>query len=740
MGIVANLAVRVSANAADFEKTINGLSGQASKMGAKMQSVGGSLTAGLTLPIVGLGVAATKAGIDFEKVMNQITGVLQPTTVQMDQLRTKAIEMGAQTVFSAEDAATAMLEFSKAGFDVTQTMSGIDKVLQLAAASGLSMGDAAEMSARTLAMFGLETTDLAHVNDVLAKAVNSTTLEITDLQTAFRYIGPLAQAVGMSIEQASAAIGIMRDNGVAAETAGRTLREGFDRLLNPTKAVKDVIDQLSLTLYDANGKLLPFDQVIAALEPHANNAGAMLKMFGNAAGPGMVALVSEGSAKLNELTGQLQNSGGAAQKMADAMMTGLPGAFEQMKGSIETAMISISAALAPVLIPMLQFVAQLADIVTNTLVPAFAALPGPVQTAIVVFAGLVAAIGPILAVIGTMTVGLTGLVTLFPSIATAGAVVVTLFTTTLPAAFGTAIAFLGPQGLIAIAVLALGAIWYKWGDQITEIVKKVFTAVKTWLVDKFTDIVNSVKTKIDAVTGFFKNMYQAVVGGSYVPDMIKGIQSEFVKLGSVMVGPTEAAANAVMGIFSNLTNKVTASFSNMVTNLASKMGGTLGKFLGGPLGEIAGNLLGKGIGWVGGKLKDAFGPSDAYEAREMQGEWQRSIGNTGVERIQGAYNAGTISGDLLDRVFNPRGTEDWQSAVTEVDQAMAGSGYASGSGMADGSGGGGGYGGGDISITIQQVVTSDPEDFIRRLPDAVRQNRYSIHTELTDLLVRPLLA
>ncbi len=740
MGIVANLAIRIGVNATDLEKTLASLGTQAKRLGSQMQSAGASLTAGITVPIAGIGAAAVAAGLSFEKSMNQIQGVMSPTAGQMEAIRAKAIEMGAATIFSAKDSADAMLELGKAGFTTEQALTGVKDVLQLAAASGLSMADAAELSARTMTSFGLKVTDLAHINDVMAKAVNSSTLEITDLQTAFGYIGPIASAFGMSIESATAALAIMRDSGIQADTAGRSLRQGLSRLINPVKAVQIAMEQLNITSFkDANGNLMSLSSIVGLLQERGMTAAQAMKLFGTESGPAMYALITGakgGQANLDALTLSLQNSKGAAADMANAMMTGLPGAFEQLKGSVETALIAISKAMEPVLVPVLNGLTQLANFIAQTVVPAFQALPVPVQAGAIAFAALAAAVGPLLVVAGTLAMAWGQLVLVFPAIETAvatmgtafgafvsgvGPALVTFFTvtlpgafggvttaigaalagdfaalaafftTTLPAAFGAVVAFLGPQGLIALGIIALGAIWYTWGDQITAvvqnvynaaktwlvdmwqdsifqhlaqmleaignllvalgakalegamavfnavktwlvdrltpvweaikvaaaalaapfvaaatkigtIVQQIFTAVKTWLLDKFSEIVQGIKNKIDAVTGFFNDMYKKVVGGSYVPDMIAGIQNCFGQLSTVMVGPTQTATSAVEGLFQSMTGKVTGWIDGLLNKIPG-IGGALSQVfqsmggVGGILDKILGG--GKGAGGVG---------------------------------------------------------------------------------------------------------------------------------------------
>jgi hypothetical protein len=171
---------------------------------------------------------------------------------------------------------------------------------------------------------------------------------------------------------------------------------------------------------------------------------------------------------------------------------------------------------------------------------------------------------------------------------------VTFFTTTLPAAFTAAIAFLGPQGLIALAVIALGLIWYKWGDQISAVVANVYNAVKTWLVDKFNAIVASITGKIQYVGDKFKWLYDVVVGKSYVPDLIKGIEGCFGNLDSVMVKPVETAASMVEGIFERLLSRITGKLGG------GGAAGGVGAGLGGGITGALTQLIGKGLNMIPG--------------------------------------------------------------------------------------------------------------------------------------------
>lgn len=321
-----------------------------------------------------------------------------------------------------------------------------------------------------------------------------------------------------------------------------------------------------------------------------------------------------------------------------------------------------------------------------------------------------------------VTGGFTGLATFFTA-TLPGAIgaVIPFFTTTLPAAFTAVIAFLGPQGLIALAVIALAAVWYKWGDQISAIVQQVYTAIKTWLVDKFNAIVASIKGKIDAVTGYFKGMYQAVVGGSYVPDMIEGIRGCFGQLDEFMVRPAQTAASMVESIFASLASKVGGFLGGLLSKIPG-IGGLLGKLgigngIGGLLGKAAGalglsGLFGGGSGaaagvsgvasaiggggaagggfmasmgglltnpWtigigaaIGGGLllQKLMGPSEAYKTLEARSAWEKSIGagtaNDGLAAIQQQTHGNPAMLQAYNAVYAATSRDDLNHALTRL--------------------------------------------------------------------------
>jgi TP901 family phage tail tape measure protein len=285
-----------------------------------------------------------KAGMDFEQQMARVKAVSGATETQFRSLQRQAIDLGAKTKFSAGQAAAAMYELSSAGFSVKETQKALPGVLSLAAASSIELADAAEISSNALRGFGLNADQSGHVADVMAEAVNRSSLEMQDLQYSLKYVAPVAKAAGISLEEITAAISLMADSGIKGEQAGTTMRGGLVRLIKPTKEVGEGLKALGLnssSLTGPNG-LKPLGEIVGVLRERTQNLStaqrnsALAQIFGTEALSGMLAVVSAGPTKLDRLKRAYEQSDGASKKAADTMNRTVSGAFENLKGSVET--------------------------------------------------------------------------------------------------------------------------------------------------------------------------------------------------------------------------------------------------------------------------------------------------------------------------------------------------------------------------------------------------------------------
>ena len=220
-------------------------------------------------------------------------------------------------------------------------------LLDLAAVSGGNVAAASEVAASALNAFGLEATEAGHVANVFARAAADTNAEALDMGEAMKYVAPVAKAMGLSLEETAASIGIMSDAGIKGGQAGTALRGALSRLAKPTKAMNETMDALGLSFYDAEGKMLPLADTIAMLQDKTagltqeQKNNALVTLFGQESLSGMLALIEAGPDKLNNLTGALINSDGAAKDMAKTMQNNLKGAIEELGGSFETLQITI---------------------------------------------------------------------------------------------------------------------------------------------------------------------------------------------------------------------------------------------------------------------------------------------------------------------------------------------------------------------------------------------------------------
>ncbi|CAI3519610.1 phage tail tape measure protein [Enterococcus cecorum] len=320
----------------------------------KVAAIGG------TLALAGLGKKIYDVAGGFDQQMARVNAIADEVGVSYADLRKKAIDLGAQTAFSAKEAAAGMENMASAGFNTKEIYDSMAGVLALAAVSGGDVALAAENSASALRGFGLEASQAGHVADVFAQAAAKTNAEVADMGEAMKYIAPVAHSMGISLEETAAAVGILSDSGIKGSQAGTSLRGALSRLAKPTDAMRETMDALGLSFYDSNGNMKSLaDQVgmlktaFKGLTPEQQQ-NALVTLYGQESLSGMLALISAGPDKLRELTKSFEQSGGAADKMAQQMQNNLPSKIEQMIGALESVAIRIGDKLFPIIAPQIE--------------------------------------------------------------------------------------------------------------------------------------------------------------------------------------------------------------------------------------------------------------------------------------------------------------------------------------------------------------------------------------------------
>lgn len=312
--------------------------------GIARSSVKGTLTsiASAGTALAGLGSTAIKIGADFEAGMSEVQAIARASASDMELLKEKAKEMGAETKFSATESAAAFKYMAQAGWNTEDMLNGISGVMSLAAASGEDLALTADIVTDSLTAFGLEAKDAAHFSDVLAMTANATNTDVANLGYTFKYVAPVAGALGYSIEDMSVAIGLMANSGIKAETAGTALRTTLTNLAKPTQQMTGYMEELGISLTDAQGNVKPFNEVMVDLREgfkgltEAQKAEYAAGIAGKEAMSGLLAIVNASDEDFAALTAQINNCNGAAEEAAKIMQDNLKGSVEQLGGALET--------------------------------------------------------------------------------------------------------------------------------------------------------------------------------------------------------------------------------------------------------------------------------------------------------------------------------------------------------------------------------------------------------------------
>jgi len=385
--------------------------------GKKMADIGKNLSMKVTAPIVAMGAAITKVGMDFEAAMSEVAAISGATGEELELLTKKAKEMGATTKFSASESAEALKYMAMAGWDTQQMLDGISGVMALAAASGENLGKVSDIVTDAITAFGMEAAQAGELADILAAASSNANTNVSMLGESFKYVAPIFGSLGYSAEDAALALGLMANAGIKSSQAGTTLRSALTRLSKPTGEAAELIQKLGIQLTDAQGNMLPFESVMQQLRTAFQNltteqqAQYAATIFGQQSMSGMLAIINASEKDYQKLRNAINESTGAAKTMADEMQDNLSGRLTVLKSSIE----GVALQLFDAMIPALESVVGAVQKAVN----AFSNLSPSMQKTIVITAGIAAALGPVLVVLGNITSVIGTLLPLLGRLATA---------------------------------------------------------------------------------------------------------------------------------------------------------------------------------------------------------------------------------------------------------------------------------------------------------------------------------
>ena len=370
MASLSSLNFKLTANIAPFRKGLNKAERAMDNMGRKMQQTGKNLSMKLTAPLAALGAVSFNVFKGFEAEMSKVKAVSGATAEEFKALSDNAKELGASTMFSASQVAGLQTEFAKLGFTATEITKVTESTLALAQASGSDLARAAEVAGSTLRAFGLDASETGRVTDVMAKSFSTSALGMDTFAESMKYVAPVAKSAGMSIEETSAMLAVLANNGVKGSAAGTALRR--------------IISEIG-----ASGK--PTSEAIADLAKQGLNLADAKDEVGRSAQSALL-ILAEGVDNIKPLTKEFENSAGAAKQMADIMGDNAFGAGKRLESAMEGLGISIGEVVAQAVVPLIEGIASLAGKLNQ-------ASPAAKKTAVVI-AAIVGAIGPLLFLTG----------------------------------------------------------------------------------------------------------------------------------------------------------------------------------------------------------------------------------------------------------------------------------------------------------------------------------------------------
>jgi TP901 family phage tail tape measure protein len=538
----------------DLDKSTKRVFDQVGKLGAGMTAMGAGMA-------VGLG-AAVKTTADFESAMSRVGALSGATDKELESLTKTAKDLGATTSFSASEAASGMSFLAQAGYETSDIIASMPGLLNAAAAGQLDLATASDITSNILSGFGLEAAETSRVADVLTKTFTSSNVDMQMLGETFKYLGPTANSLGLSLEELAAATGILGSAGIQGSMVGTSLSMSLTRLASPTKEAAGLMEELGFNAFDSQGKMLPLNEIIERLQASTKGLTdeqrmhAISTIFGAESMKSMLTLLEAGPGTLSKFTGELQNAGGTAEEIATKQLNNLNGQFTILKSGVEGMAISLGTALLPA-ISLLTSGIQGAVNWFNGLNPA-------VQSTIAVVAALTAGLlvvgGPLLMIIGFIPQIVAGFTALSAAVTTAGPVIAGL---------------MGPIGIIIGGIVAVGAalvVAYNKVSWFRDGVNAAWAFIKNASVTAFRTIKETVSQTIGALVDFGGKQlakFQALWSkhGSAIMTFVKNAFSNLVADIKIAMSLIETVFRTVWPIIEGLT-KITWGILKMTIGSA----------------------------------------------------------------------------------------------------------------------------------------------------------------------------
>ena len=547
--------------------------------GEKLKTVGDNVTEvgkkflPVTAGVVGLGTVAVKTAADFDSAMSKVAAVSGATGKDLDALRDKAREMGSKTKFSASEAAEAMNYMAMAGWKTEDMLSGIEGVMNLAAASGEDLATTSDIVTDALTAFGLSAKDSGHFADILAAASSNANTNVSMMGETFKYCAPIAGALGFSAEDTAEAIGLMANAGIKGSQAGTALRTIMNNLSGDVKICGSSIGEVTVATTNADGSMRDLSDILADCRTafaglsESEKAAAAESLVGKNAMSGFLALMNAGEGDINKLSSAIENCDGCAAGMADTMNNNLEGQLTILKSQLQELAISFGEMLMPAIRTIVGWIQKFVDWLNS--------MDEGTRKVIITIALVAAAIGPVLIIVGKVISAVGTIMTLVPKLMGIINAAKGVF-----AAFN-AVCAANPYVLIIAAIVALVAAFiYLWNnceefrqfwidlwEGIKEIAIAVWEALKAFFQAAWEAIKTTAITVWNAIKDFFTGLWEGIK--NIFTTVVNAISTFLTNAWNAIKNTVTTVFNAIKTFFTTIWNGIKSVITTVVTAIST---------------------------------------------------------------------------------------------------------------------------------------------------------------------------
>ena len=533
-----------------FMDSSEGIGTRLQGLGSGITTVGSAMTLGLSVPLVGLGATCVKVFGDFEESLNKVSTIADTSVMSMDTIKDKVLDLSNNIGVSGTELNEALYQTLSATGDTANALSYVETASKLAIGGFTSTTEAVDAATSVMNAYGVEGKEaFDKIADVMIQSQNVGKLTVGELSSSLYNVIPTAAAAGLSFEQVSAALAAITLQGTKAPVATTQVRQLLVELTKNGSKASEVFEKTakkSFKEFIAEGHTL--GEALNLMDEKAKTSGLSISdLFSSVeAGNAALQLTGVGSEKFADSLKQINDSAGATEEAFNKMDSGAKDSIEDMLNSLKNLGISFGELIVPAVMDFVEVLQGGIDWLNS--------LDSSTKKTIVTVASIVAAIGPVLLIVGQLFTAISSIINVASKFSGIGRIIGMAF---------------NPVGLAIMAVIAIGALLILNWDSIVEfasnLVKSVgdaFNNMKQAVATAFTNMVTAVKNGIKNIIDSVASMASAIISGlaslpgklfkmgkDLVLGLINGIKSMFKNAVKAAQDLGSSVANAVKSFF-----------------------------------------------------------------------------------------------------------------------------------------------------------------------------------------------